>query len=61
MPLSSGTLTARVWRVVDPLSPQFKELMGRNLPRHGFRPPDPKKASCNQWAGSTSASPWTVA
>jgi hypothetical protein len=43
MPLTSGSLSARVWRVLDPLPPNFAEMFERNLSRHGFRPIDPEK------------------
>jgi hypothetical protein len=43
MPLVNGSLTARVWRVADPLARNFKETFERNLPRHAFTPPDPER------------------
>ena len=43
MPITVGTLTARTWRAIDPLPPNFRELFERNLPRHAFKPIDPER------------------
>ena len=43
MPLTSGTLSARVWRVLDTLPPNFKEAFERNLQRHAFKPIDAER------------------
>lgn len=43
MPLTAGTLTTRVFRVIDALPPNFKEMFERNLGRHAFRPIDPER------------------
>ena len=43
MSLTSGSVAARIWRVIDPLPPDFKNLFERNLKRHGFRPVDPER------------------
>jgi hypothetical protein len=43
MPLTAGTLSGRVWRVIDALPANFKDLFERNLVRHAFRPIDPEK------------------
>ncbi len=43
MPITAGSLTGRVWRVVDTLPPNFKELFERNLQRHAFKPIDPER------------------
>jgi hypothetical protein len=38
MPIISGALSARVWRVTEALPPQFGESFERNLKRHAFKP-----------------------
>ena len=43
MPLTAGSLTARIWRALDPLPPNFKEMFERNLQRHAFKPIDPER------------------
>jgi len=43
MPLTAGSLTTRIWRVLDPLPPNFKEIFERNLQRHAFKPIDPER------------------
>ncbi len=43
MPLTSGSLTARAWRVIDIIPPNFKELFERNLKRHAFQAVDPER------------------
>lgn len=43
MPITTGAVTARTWRVLDTLPPNFKELFERNLKRHAFQPIDPEK------------------
>lgn len=40
MPLLSGTLTARFWRVEETVPPNFRDSVERNLQRHAFRPID---------------------
>jgi hypothetical protein len=43
MSLTAGSVTCRVWRVLDTLPPGFKETFERNLRRHAFRPIDPER------------------
>lgn len=43
MPLTVGSLTTRIFRVLDPLPPNFKEMFERNLQRHAFKPMDPER------------------
>ena len=43
MALINGSLTARVWRVMDTLPNGFKEMFERNLVRHAFKPIDPER------------------
>ena len=43
MPLTAGSLTARTWRVLDTLPPNFKDMFERNLQRHAFKPIDPER------------------
>ncbi len=43
MPITAGTVSGRVWRVVETLPPNFKEMFERNLARHAFKPIDPER------------------
>lgn len=43
MPILTGSLSARVWRVTDPLPAQFAEDFEKSLRRHAFRPIDTDK------------------
>lgn len=43
MPITAGTVSGRVWRVVETLPPNFKEMFERNLLRHAFKPIDPER------------------
>lgn len=43
MPIIAGTVSGRVWRVVETLPPNFKEMFERNLARHAFKPIDPER------------------
>jgi DNA recombination-dependent growth factor C len=43
MALTAGPVTARLWRAVDRLPPNFKENFERNLQRHAFKPIDPER------------------
>lgn len=43
MPILTGSLSARLFRVLEPLPPGFAEEFDKNLRRHAFRPPDPEK------------------
>lgn len=38
MTIIAGPFSGRIWRAVDSLPPHFDELVGRNLPRHAFKP-----------------------
>lgn len=38
MPIIAGSLSGRVWRVVDSLPAGFTEVFERNLKRHAFKP-----------------------
>lgn len=43
MPITAGAVSGRVWRVVETLPPNFKEIFERNLARHAFKPIDPER------------------
>lgn len=43
MPITNGSLSGRIWRVTEPLPPQFTDVFARNLKRFAFRPLDPQK------------------
>lgn len=38
MPITAGSLSARLWRTTEPLPARFDEIFERNLKRHAFKP-----------------------
>lgn len=38
MTIIAGPFSGRIWRAIDSLPPHFDDLVGRNLPRHAFKP-----------------------
>ncbi|MCE5230612.1 hypothetical protein LLG95_13610 [bacterium] len=43
MPITVGSVSGRIWRVLETLPPNFKEMFERNLARHAFKPIDPER------------------
>lgn len=54
MAITHGSLSARIWRVTEPLPPEFREAFDRNIRRYAFRPVRTEK-------GETHSSGWVNA